>query len=181
AIIFSIKGEPTRVVIVDQSNKIGPRLKENLSTERIEAKARAAAKEQMVDLNASQEEKMKRGASQMASGFVLIDFDANGKTVEHIRQELNAMAAGDEIDAYLLIPADIDAKDAKFDFRSRKAGDFVASDTLKDALNEAVRSQRLSDAHINEDSLKNLSQNVDFESKSISETGEQKDRHGLFI
>jgi hypothetical protein len=28
--IFSIKGEPTRIVVVDQTGKIAPRLKENL-------------------------------------------------------------------------------------------------------------------------------------------------------
>jgi len=181
AIIFSIKGEATRLVVVDQSGKIAPRLKENLSADKIEAKVRAKAKDQAIDLNASQEEKMKRGASQMASGFNFVDYDANGKTPDHIRQELNAMAAGNEIDAYLLIPADIDEADVKFEFRSRKAGDFVASDTLKDALNEAVRSQRLSDAHISETLLKDLSQNVDFESKSISDKGEEKDSNGLFI
>ena len=181
AIIFSIKGEPTRLVIVDQSNKIAPRLRENLSTERLETKAREAAKDQMDGLTASQEEKMKRGAKQLASVFILIDFDTTGKTPEHIRQELNAQAAGDEIDAYLLIPADIDAPDAKVEFRSRKTGDFVAGDTLRDALDEAVRSQRLADAHISEALLRDLSRNVDFESKSISEKGEEKDSDTLFI
>ena len=31
ALIFSIKGEATRIVIVDQTGKIAPRIKENLS------------------------------------------------------------------------------------------------------------------------------------------------------
>ena len=181
AIIFSLKGEPTRIVVVDRTGKILPRLKKNLSTERIQAKARQAAQDQFGDLNASQEEKMKRGADQLASGFEFVDFDAAGKTPEHIRHELNARAAGDEIDAYLLIPENTEAQDTAFEFRSRKAGDFVANDTLKDALNEAVRSQRLADANINESLLKNLSQNVNFESKSINERGEEKDSEMLFI
>lgn len=181
ALIFSIKGEATRLVIVDPSNKISPRLKENLSTERLQAKAREAAKQQMGELTPSQEEKMKRGARQMASTFVLIDFDTTRKTPEHIRRELNAKAARDEIDAYLLIPKNIDEPNAKVEFRSRKAGDFVASDALRDAVDEAVRSQRLADAHISEALLNNLSQDVDFESKSISEQGEEKDSDTLFI
>ena len=40
AIIFSIKGEATRLVIVDNSGKIAPRLQENLSASRLSAKAR---------------------------------------------------------------------------------------------------------------------------------------------
>ena len=38
AVIFSIKGEPTRIVIVDKTNKIAPRLKDNLSADKIAAK-----------------------------------------------------------------------------------------------------------------------------------------------
>lgn len=180
ALIFSIKSETTRLVIVDPTNKIAPRLKENLSADKIEAKAKAAAKDQVGDLNASQEEKMKRGASQLASGFSFVDYDPAGKSTDAIRQELNAKASGDQIDAYLMIPPDINAADVKFEFRSRKGGDFVANDTLKDALNEAVRSQRLADAHISEAVVKDLSQNVDFEAKSINEKGEEKDSGMLF-
>ena len=181
AIIFSLKGEATRIVVVDHSNKIAPRLKENLSAERIQARARQAAKDQMGDLNPSQEEKMRRGTEQLASGFIFVEYDGTGKSSDRIRQDLNAKAAADEIDAYLVIPADIDARNASFEFRSRKAGDFVANDTLKDALNQAVRSQRLSDANINESLLKDLSQNVVFEAKGISEKGEEKDSEMLFL
>ncbi|MFZ1701216.1 MAG: ABC transporter permease [Pyrinomonadaceae bacterium] len=181
AIIFSLKGEATRIVVIDQSDKVLPRLKEKLSSESIAAKVRKAAKDQLGDLNASQEEKMKRGVEQLASGFVFVDYDRTGRSMDQIRQELNAKAAADEIDAYLVIPADIDKATAAFEFRSRKAGDFVANDTLKDALNEAVRSQRLADANINEALLTNLSRNVEFDAKSISEKGEEKDSDSLFI
>jgi len=181
AIIFSLKGEATRIVVVDASGKILPRLKENLSSERVQERARQAAKEQIGDLNASQEEKMRRGADQLASGFTFVDYAWAGKSVAEIRQDLNSRAAADEIDAYLLVPADVEAKNAAFEFRSRKGGDFVANDTLKDALNQAVRSQRLSDANINETLVKDLSQNISFEAKSINEKGEEKDSDMLFI
>jgi ABC-2 type transport system permease protein len=181
AIIFSLKGEPTRIVVVDPSNKILPRLKENLSAEQIRARAEQAAKDQVGDLNALQEEKMRRGAEQLASGFVFVDYDAAKKTNEQIRAELNLRAAADEIDAYLLIPENIEAKNARFEFLSRKAGDFVINDTLNDALNEAVRSHRLAEANIDETLLKNLSQNVNFDAKAINERGEEKDSEMLFV
>lgn len=181
AIIFSIKGEPTRIVVIDASGKITARLKENLSTEKILAKAQVEAKKSIGDINATQEEKMKRGASQLAAGFEIVDYDPAGISPDEIRQELNKKAVADEIDAYLLVPEDINNADVKFEFRSRKAGDFVAVDTFKDALNEAVRSQRLADAHINEGLLKDISKNVDFDPKSINEKGEEKDSSGLFV
>lgn len=181
AIIFSLKGEQTRIVVVDPTNKILPRLKENVSAERIAKKAEDALREKFDEPTALQQDQMRQGAAMMASGFAFIDYDATGKSTDEIRLELNTKAAGDEIDAYLLVPAEIDAKDAKFEFRSRKAGDFVANDTLRDALNEAVRSQRLANANIDEGLLKGLSQNVDFDAKSISEKGEEKDSEMIFI
>jgi len=181
ALIFSLKGDPTRLVVVDPTGKVLPRLKDNLSAERFEEKARRAAEEQIGDLNATQEEKMKRGADQLASGFVFVNYNAADKSPDTVRSDLNGMAMRDEIDAYLLIPDGIDAKDAKFEFRSRKAGDFVVSQTLEEALNEAVRSQRLADAHINEGQLKDLSRNVELDSKAINEKGEEKDSGSLFV
>ncbi|MEO7538781.1 MAG: ABC transporter permease, partial [Pyrinomonadaceae bacterium] len=181
AIIFSLKGEQTRLIVVDPTGKILPRLKENLSSERISEKARQAAKDSMGDITASQEERMRHGADQLASGFNFLDYEAGDKSAEQIRQELTSKAAGDDIDAYLIIPENIDLADARFEFRSRKAGDFVANDTLKDALNQAVRSQRLAEARIDEALLRDLSQNVNFQAKSINEKGEEKDSEMLFL
>src|SRR3954468_5773263 len=82
ALIFSLKGEPTRIVVVDPTGKVLPRLKEDLSPERIEEKARQAAEEQIGNLTATQQEKMKRGADQLEAGFVFVDFDSVGKSPE---------------------------------------------------------------------------------------------------
>jgi ABC-2 type transport system permease protein len=181
AIIFSMKGEPTRLVVIDPSGKISARLKENLAPERITQKARDAASEYFKDLDATQEEKMKRGAQQMAEGFRFVDYDPGQKTAAEVRAELNRMAADDLIDGYLLVPQDISQKDAKFEFLSRKAGDFITNEMLKDALNEAVRSQRLADANISPERVTELSKNVTLQSRTISEKGEEKDGEVLFF
>ena len=177
----SLRGEPTRIVVVDPSQRIEPRLRTNLSAENIEAKVRQSANESSVSITASQEEQLKRGAEQMASGFLFVDHDTTGKTEEEIRRELNAMAARDEIDGYLLVPADLSERSARFEFRSRKAGDFITNDTLRDALNAAVRSERLAAANIDESLLKDLSQNVQLQTRSITESGEEKDSEMLFF
>lgn len=175
ALIFSIKGEPTRIVIVDKTNKIAPRLKENLSVENINVKGEKAAKDSIKDLTASPNDKMKQRSKQTAEGFVFIDYSADGKTHDQIRSELNEKAATKEIDAYLLVPDDLADADAKYEFLSRKAGDFVAGDLIKEALNDAVRSQRLSDARISEASVMQLSAPVELDSKAIDDQGREKD------
>ncbi len=181
ALIFSIKGEPTRIAVVDQTGKVAARLKSNLSPEKISDKARQSARDSMTDFNSSQEEKMKRGAKQLGESFIFTDYDAVEKPLEQIRRELNGKIADKQLDAYLLIPQNFEAADAKYEFFSRKSGDFVANETLKDALNEAVRSQRLADANISEAQLQDLSKDVALSVKKVSEKGDEKDSQGSFF
>ncbi len=181
AIIFSMKGEPTRIAVVDLSGKIGARLKENLSAERVSAKAQQAARESLKNLDASQQERLNQGAGQIASAFVFADYSYAEKPLEQIRRELGEKITAKELDAFLIVPTDLTASDAKYEFRSRKAGDFGGERNLRDALNEAVRSERLAGANISETQLKDLSRNVDFDSKSLDEKGDEKDSDGVFV
>src|SRR6185436_1201783 len=97
---------PTRIVIVDPSNRIAPRLKANLTEDKIAERTEQTAKGAQFDITASQNERLKDSAKQTAEGFVFVDYNATGKSAEQIRSELNEKAVADEIDAYLLIPAD---------------------------------------------------------------------------
>lgn len=180
AIILSLKGEPTRIAVVDPSGKVAPRLKENLSGEKMKAKAEQALKDSMTDITASGEEKMKRNAESFGGSFVFSDYSADEKSHEQIQRELNNQITENQLDAYLIVPQNFDSAEAKFLFRSRKAGDFVANETLSDALNEAVRSERLAGANISESRLKELSKNVNLDTKQIDETGE-KDSSSSFV
>ncbi|MGI8640915.1 MAG: ABC transporter permease [Pyrinomonadaceae bacterium] len=181
ALIFSIKGEATRIVVVDRTGKVAPRIRENLSREKSAEKAEQVPTDSLKDLTAPQDEKMKRAAEQMGESFSLVEYNSGEKSVEQIKSELNGKITDKEIDAYLIVPPNYDATDAKFEFFSRKAGDFAANSSLKNAINGAVRSQRLADANISEDKLKNLSQNVDLTVKKISEKGDEKDSEGSFV
>lgn len=181
AFIFSLKGEPTRMVVVDRSGKIAPRLMANLSAESVQARMREAAQPAMKDISSTQDERMRRGAKQMSSSVLFVEYAAGGKSREQIRAELNLMAADNDIDAYLIVPDNAADPDARYEFLSRKAGDFVVSDMVKDALNEAVHSERLAEANIDETQLKAISQEVDLDTKSITQRGEEKDSESLFI
>ena len=177
ALIFSIQGEKTRIVIADLNGNVASRLKANLSPEKIADKAKKAAKESFTDLTATQDEKMKRSAEQLGGNFSFVDYDPQGKTPEQIRKELMQRVAEGKLEAFLIIPKDLTGKDSVFSYFSRKAGDFVVNSTLEDALNEAVRSQRLADANISEDVLKKLSEKVDFKVTPLTEKGEVKTEH----
>jgi len=181
AIIFSIKSEPTRIAVVDPTTKILPRLQGNLSGDRLMAKAKQAASEQLKDISATQEEKMRQNAAQFMQDFRLVAVPNDGKNAETIRADLLKKIMDDEIDAYLFIPENIDSPNAVFEYRSRKGGDFISNDTFKDALNDAVRSQRLADANISEDRLAELSAKLNIDSKGIDEKGVEKNNSGTFV
>ncbi len=180
ALIFSIKGDATRIVLVDQSGKLAPRVKANLADQKT-PQENASPTNSINDLSASREEQMKRGAEQLGANFVFVDYGADGKSPEQIKRELNGKITDKEIDAYLIIPPDYESPAAKFEFFSRKAGDFVANSTVERAVNSALRSQKLADADISEDKLKDLSQNVDLSVKKISEQGNEKDSEGSSV
>jgi ABC-2 type transport system permease protein len=132
-------------------------------------------------VSASQEEKMKANAKTFVESFIFVDHDLHGADIGIARSQLNSLIADGAIDAYLIVPPNVDSPDAEFEFRSRKAGDFVTNDSFKDALNEAVRSQRLADANISEKRLEELSADVNLDSKGLNERGEEKDSDGTFV
>ncbi len=180
AIIFSIKGEPTRIAVVDPSGKVAPRLKENLSAEKMSERSKQAAQDSLKNLTPNQEEKLKRDMAQFQENFKFVEVETAGRSAEQIRAELAERIRSDELDAYLLIPENYADESAKYEFFSRKSGDFIVNETLKDALDTAVRSQRLSDANISEEQLKNLSRKVSLKVKKVDETGAEKDADSGF-
>lgn len=180
-IIFSFKGEPTRIAVADPTGKLLPRIETNLSADRLTEKAQKAARDSMVKLDVSQEEKMRNNAAMFMQDFALIKVPQSESVSADIRANLlNRILAG-EIDAFLIIPENFGSTDARFEYRSRKGADFISNDTFKDAVNDAVRSQRLSDANISEEKLSELSAAVNFDAKGIDETGEDRDNEGIWI
>jgi ABC-2 type transport system permease protein len=182
ALLFSIKSEPTRLVVVDQTGRIAPRIKENLSLEKTTEKEKQKSAEELINDSAAAEpdEQMNRAAEQLGATFNFVEYDANAKTLEQIKRELTEKITAKELDSYLIVPQNYVAPEAKFEFFSRKAGDYVANSQLERAINGAVRSQRLADANISEDRLKDLSSNVEFTKTAISEKGAEKNSEGIF-
>jgi len=174
-LLFSIKGKPTRMALVDQSGKISARVRENLSPDKQYEKFKKASEEAFKKVDATQDEKLKNTAQQMGGNFVFEDIKPEGKTNEAIRQELTERIQADSLDSYLIVPEDFDAKDAKFSFFSRNSSDFVTNEVLKSAVEEAVRSERLVKANISEAKLKEINQPIDFGINKVSEKGEEKE------
>jgi ABC-2 type transport system permease protein len=180
-LIFSIKGEPTRIAIIDSAGQVSERLKRNLSAEKIEERSRKAAEASLKEMSPSQEEQIKNAARQMQGNYSFIDLHLQTGDTNEIRSQLLERVTAGEIDAYLIVPENFVSPDAVFEFRSRKGGDFITNDTFRDGLNSAVRSVRLANENISEDKLLSLSKPVNLDAKGIDERGGEKDTDGLMI
>ena len=84
ALIFSVKGEPTRIAVVDTSGKIESRLKANLTAEKMAERAKKAAEDSM-KITADQAEKAKNNMAMFEDSFNFVDFSQEGKSSEKIR------------------------------------------------------------------------------------------------
>lgn len=175
ALMFSLKGDAVRLAIIDQSGEVAERLRNNLSPAKLSEKSKEAMAESFKDIDQTQEEKMKRAAEQFSTSFVFEDVKLEGKTLEAIRAELNERIKQDTLDAYLIIPKDYDAKDAKFDYFSRNTSDFFTKEIIESGLFEAVRNQRLAKANIDEAKMKEINRPLDIGVTKVSEKGEEKD------
>ncbi len=176
-LIFTIEGEKTRIAIVDPTGNFSKRLKDNLSPGKSNEKtADTAAPDTFNGLNNPQSDNFKRSADQIRGNFEIIDFPPGENSLEVIKRELTARIVSQEIDAYLLVPDNIGSRNARFELFSRKAGDFIINAALEDAVNDTVRSQRLADADISEEKLRELTGKIEFVKTAISPTGEVKDK-----
>src|SRR5690606_6505454 len=69
ALIFSLQGEPTRIAVLDPTEKITPRLKDNLSPKAMAEKAKRAAEEALNNLPADQQNQIASSSQQLPQGF----------------------------------------------------------------------------------------------------------------
>ena len=173
-LIFTLEGDQTRIAIIDSGRPIGNRIRSNLSAKRISEETKRQVEESGTSLNPAQNAKLEEATSKLAT-FGFVEFESDGKTSEKILDELKILVADNKLDAYLILPEDLDSKTAEIKFFSRKAGDLFATSAVKNAVNEAVRSERLAGANISEEMLKHLSRKVQFTTTAITETGDTKD------
>jgi ABC-2 type transport system permease protein len=173
ALLLSMNGEATKITVADKSGKLATRIEDNLSKEKEEQKAEQD--EALKNLTASQAEQAKRAAEQIKGSFEFVDYSVLEKSDEQIKQELSDMIVEKDIDAYVIVPSNYAKPNAPFEIVSRKPNDITTNSSIKQAINAAIRSQRLADANINEDNLKSLSQNLKLDIKKFSPTGDEKD------
>lgn len=185
-LLFSIKaGGDTRIAIVDLTDgrKLSSRVRESL-VQSHPRETKNDADEVAGSLNANTRERLEKAGKALRGSFSVEEVEAGQRSVAELKEELNARIGRDELDGYLLIPADI-LKDnsSKPSYHGRNVGDLITRGQLEDRLNQAVARQRLIENGVREDRIEELSRPVDLASYQVNERGEEglKDSGAGFV
>ncbi len=123
--------------------------------------------------NSSSKDRMEK-AGKTVGTFRVDQVNPNGRSLEETKRELNARIGRDELDGYLVIPADVlSNSDSKGSYYGRNVGDVFTRGQLKDKLNGAVRRQRLIQQGVKDQDLEALSKSVGLATYPVNEKGEE--------
>lgn len=158
-------GSPQRVAVVDQTGKMYGHLSQALSNE------------------APNQEGSSDNANQRASGafgnFVLQEVTADNQSTEQIRADLDRRLRAKELDGYLILPPDF-LDHGQVEFYNRNPGDLFSRRVLQQALNRALREQRLIEAKVDQKTRQELFQPVELQAVKIGDSGAELDSGGSF-
>jgi ABC-2 type transport system permease protein len=178
ALIFSIKGGPVRIAVVDETGKLYGHLYNALMNGEGDAEDSTNPTDNIQ--NTKPGEGLKEVAKSRRTDFELEEIKPGGRSLSQIRSELDRRLQAKELDGYLLLPADV-LHDGKSQFFGRNAGDVFTRSLLQKALSRAVRDERLVEANINVKTLQELSKPVELQGVKIGVSGEERDSGEAFL
>jgi ABC-2 type transport system permease protein len=173
-------GGPTRIAVIDQTGRLYAPLAKDLENGDRPRKlpSPGAAIQQPVGPGGSQEQ-LKQAGQMTRANFALQQVPVDNRSLDDLKQELESKIQAREIDAYVVLPADL-LKGGRPEYRARNAADLFTRETIQNAIGRAVRSQRLVEAGIQPEEIDRASAPVDL--KSVSEGGqESQGEAGFFL
>jgi len=154
-LLFSIKaGGDARLAIVDQTE--GMKLYQPLHDSLMERRYREDDDQSSVvgEVNANPNQRMETFGKSLTGSFSVEQLELDGRSVEDLKRELNVRLGADELDGYLVIPADILTNSgSKPAYYGRNVGDVITRAQIEQGLNQAVRRQRLIENGVKEQYL----------------------------
>jgi len=163
-------GGPTRLAVIDQSGKVYDRFRAAL-LQTVDEDEDDELDGERADPN--QQKQMQRNPSFGGAHFEVELVPSNGRPLEELKRELNERVRQNELDGYVVIPADI-LSDGKAEFFGRNTGDIFTRGAVADRLTRAVREQRLAENKIDQQVLREAGRRVSLASTKISSRGEEK-------
>jgi len=157
-------GGALRLVVVDETGELYQRVASQLSLDRESSETLPG------------EQNLER---QRLSHFRVENVPTEGKSLDQVREQLERRLQANEIDAYLILPADIFESNTAQLYR-RNAGDVFASGRVQDAVETAVRKQRLVNARVDSRTMESLERPIKLDSTQVTKSGNYRDSATVF-
>jgi ABC-2 type transport system permease protein len=183
-LLFSIKsGGATRLAVVDESGKLFAPVREALLTAGDEgeagqpgAKSAQMPARGMPDVN--DEGQMRQMGKAMGLRFEIEQVPADGRAPDQIRRDLDERIRRNQLDAYVVLPANVLAADGRAEYRARNLGDVITTSQVRHALRRAVVEERMREANIDPVRVRELSKEIQMD--ALAPGGGGKDTGGSF-
>jgi ABC-2 type transport system permease protein len=170
-------GEVTRIAIVDHTGRIYDRVRESITNSGDGSRFTGLP----MDMSQSPKERASQAGVATTADFEVEKVEPAGRALEDLKRELNERVRREELDGYILIPADV-FTGKKAEYYGRNVGDFITSIRIEEGLSSAVNEQRLADAGVDHEVLRELSKRVIVDTFKVSEEREIQDSgEGFFL
>jgi ABC-2 type transport system permease protein len=183
-LLFSMKtGGATRLAVVDETGRLYEPVRESLLTTREEDEEEGGSKASaqmptrgMPDAN--NDEQMRRVGKAMGQRFEIEEVKTEGRSIEEIERGLDERVRQSQLDGYIILPANVMSPEGKAQYRARNLGDVITTSQIKHSLNRTVVEQRMRDANIDRNRVRELSKDVSLETFKVGKSGVEKDTGG---
>src|SRR2546428_1425499 len=99
--------------------------------------------------------------------------DMHRRSLDQVKRELNERIAKNQLDGYLIMPADILTNNtSRPEYYGRNVGDVITSGQIEDRIDRVVRTERLIAAGVKGQSVEALSKPVDLATYPVNDKGE---------
>ena len=174
-LLFSIKTGETRLAIIDQTEgkKLYSSIRQALLTERHHDQ-RPVSTQIAESANSNPKTRLETAGKSMNGSFAVEEASLNGRSLDDVKKELNGRIGKEQLDGYLVIPADIlNNSESKTSYYGRNVGDVITRGQIEQRLNSAVRRQRLIKEGVKDQDVDALSKPIDLAAYPVNEKGEE--------
>ncbi|MCA1633955.1 MAG: ABC transporter permease, partial [Acidobacteria bacterium] len=174
-------GGATRVAVVDQTGRVYESLRESVmrGTE-AEGPGAADAARAVADAGAGKRRLPDKDDGVVETHFELERVSADARPLEEVKTELSRRVLDGKLDIYLILPADVLQK-GEAELYARNTGDMITLSVLENRLSRAVIEQRMRDENINQQRIRELSEEVRVSKDKVTAAGTKKDDGGSFF
>jgi ABC-2 type transport system permease protein len=179
ALLFSIKsGGATRIAVVDETGKLYESVRSSILTSRDEGEDENAKAQPQIPTRGmpgaqDSDEQMRQLGKAIGQKYEVEQVQTQGRPIEEIKRELNERVRKNELDGYVILPANLLSPEGRAEYRARNLGDMIATSQIRHSLRRAVIEQRMRDANIDPRRVRDLSKEIEMDALPAKEGGKK--------